>query len=352
MSSPTVWIITDGKAGDLGPCLAVAQAAHWEPKIWHLKPNRLWSQMLMGPYGIIHQGIGNQERCATHRDISSSLVLHRFSPLTPSTPLWPDVLIASGRRTIPVVRLIRKWTKGKTFTVFLKDPRTLRPLAAFTWVFEHDPLRGSDVYATLTTPHRLSPSLFHDLRTHAYLHPHSFALPKPRIAVLIGGNSRHHVFTPSDQARLISDLTALMKQGYHLMITTSRRTPEPLKKALLSLALEDECLVWDGETKPNPYAMFLALADYIVVTTDSINMMSESLATGMPLLLFEPQGGHHKITQFTRILKDKGYAFPFHGSVAGTPYPPIDSTPQVATRMLEAFTRWKNKSKDTVKMAL
>src|SRR5579883_2428247 len=206
MDSPHVWIITDGKAGDLGPCLAVARAAHWEPEVWRLHSSGFWNAF-MGPYRITRDDSQNQAGQASPRDRNSSLSVHRLSPPMFPSSRYPDVLIASGRRTIPVVRLIRKWAKGKTFTVFLKDPRTVRPVADFTWVPEHDHLRGKGVYATLTTPHGLSPSFLQDLRTHADLHTEAFALPKPRIAVLVGGNSRHHVFTASDQERLITHLS-------------------------------------------------------------------------------------------------------------------------------------------------
>jgi mitochondrial fission protein ELM1 len=347
MTYPHVWIITDGKAGDLNPCLAVARAAHWQPEVWRVESGGLWNQF-MGPYRIIRDNSENPEVGKTETTQAFSLSLRHFYSSFSSSWDWPEVLIASGRRTIPIVRLIRKLAKGRTFTVFLKDPRTFRSLAHFTWVFEHDSLRGKGVYATLTTPHGLSPSLLSELRIYA---PESLLLPKPRVAVLVGGNSRHHVFTQADQERFIIQLKALIDQGYHLMITPSRRTPEPLKKKLLDLASETQCRVWDG-AQPNPYATFLALADYVVVTTDSMNMMGEALATGLPLLLFEPQGGHQKITQFTRILKEKGYASVFQGSISGTPYPPIDSTSEIANRMLEAFSQWKkfeNSSRNNVK---
>jgi mitochondrial fission protein ELM1 len=341
MHTPKTWIITDGKAGDLGPCLALAHAAHWNPFVWQLQVKGFWEQ-LTTPYRLTYD--------ANHSDSSPfsgatplSLSLPRLGSFSGPSSTWPHVLIASGRRTIPIIRRIRKFSSGKTFTVFLKDPRTFSPLADFKWVPEHDSLRGPHVCTTLTTPHLLSSSVLQEIRTHASaLYPHLFHLPHPRVAVLIGGNSRHHFFTHADQERLITQLKTLIKNKASLMITTSRRTPIPLKKALTQLTEDPKCLLWDGHS-PNPYAALLALSDYVVVTTDSINMMGEALATGRPLLLFHPQGGHKKITNFTKILRERGYAYIFDGSLPGKPYTPLDYTGEVAQCMIHAFKEWENK---------
>ena len=47
--------------------------------------------------------------------------------------------------------------------------------------------------------------------------------------------------------------------------------------------------MWDGRGE-NPYLALLALADAIVVTADSYNMVGEAAATGAPILVFEPSG--------------------------------------------------------------
>ena len=82
------------------------------------------------------------------------------------------------------------------------------------------------------------------------------------------------------------------------MATASRRTPPPLREALV--ALDDGATAASSGTGrgENPYLALLALADAIVVTADSANMVGEAAATGAPILVFEPSGGHPKLAAF------------------------------------------------------
>jgi mitochondrial fission protein ELM1 len=242
----------------------------------------------------------------------------------------PDIVIASGRRAVPLVRWIKKHI-ANVFTVILKDPRTRFSGADLIWVSEHDTLRGDHVMTTLTTPHRHSTGKL--ALAWATPDPRLKDLPSPRVAVLLGGNSRHHHFSNDDQARLMDNLTRLTEQGVRIMVTPSRRTPETLLAHIKALCVRTQSFFWDG-TGDNPYLAILALADAVVVTADSTNMVGEAAATGKPILLFEPSGGHPKITQFLQAMMEKGYAHLFTGQLTGAPYTPIDSTPIIAERIM------------------
>jgi mitochondrial fission protein ELM1 len=251
-------------------------------------------------------------------------------------PPFPDLLIASGRRAVPYLRFVKRASGGRTFTVFLKDPRTGPETADFIWVSEHDRLRGPNVLATLTPPHGVLPGKLAEARTHP--DPRLTGLPHPRVAVLVGGSSRHHRFTPADTARLTAQLETLAGNGASLMITASRRTPPALKDALADLARRRGGFFWDG-SGPNPFVAMLALADAVVVTADSTNMVGEAAATGRPILLFEPEGGHPKFEAFLNGLKSKGIVHAFSGSLVGEPYPPLNATLEIAAAIAHGVAR-------------
>ena len=62
----------------------------------------------------------------------------------------------------------------------------------------------------------------------------------------------------------------------------------------------------------NPYLGYLALADYLIVTGDSISMASECCYTGKPVFIYAPDnitGDKHKL--FHQILFDNDYAAKF-----------------------------------------
>jgi mitochondrial fission protein ELM1 len=122
------------------------------------------------------------------------------------------------------------------------------------------------------------------------------------------------------------------------MITASRRTPPTLKAALSALAVQHHGFFWDG-TGANPFVAMLALADSLVVTADSTNMVGEAAATGRPILLFEPEGGHRKFDAFVTGLRAKGIVHPFTGSLVGEPYPPLNATHEIAAAIARGLAR-------------
>lgn len=312
---PVAWVMTDGKAGDEAQCLGVVEAMGLVPEIRRVKPRALFAVAM--PWGPIDP--------AEAPDRSGS----------PIAPPFPDLLVASGRRAVPYVRAVKR-ASDRTFTVILKDPRTGAGAADLIWVPEHDRLRGPNVIATQTGPHRISAERLAAARAE----PDSrlATLPEPRVAVLAGGDSRHHRFSAKDAERLASGLEDVVASGASLMITASRRTPEALARRLGALARESRGFCWDG-TGENPYVAMLALADYIVVTADSTNMIGEAAATGAPLLVFEPSGGHVKISAFIAALTHRGIVRPFSGMLEGATYEPLDTTPAIAGAIAAALAR-------------
>jgi mitochondrial fission protein ELM1 len=155
--------------------------------------------------------------------------------------------------------------------------------------------------------------------------------------VLVGGNSRHHSFTPDDIARFIAGLEERIAGGASLMITTSRRTPSALAAALRTLAGDNKRVnLWNGEGS-NPLTAYMALADELIVTADSTNMIGEAASTGRPIQIFHPSGGHRKIETFIALLGREARVGRFPGAPASGTYPPINSTADLAAAVLASW---------------
>ena len=315
-SRPSTWVLTDGKAGDEAQCLGVADALGVSPDIRRVNPRALFA--LFMPRGPVDP----RERPG--------------GTGSPIAPPFPDLLIASGRRSVPYLRAVKRGSGGRTFTVFLKDPRTGAGTADLIWVPAHDGLRGPNVVVSLTGPHRVSP----DSLTAARAAPDDrlATLGAPRVAVLVGGDSRHHRFTDADMTRFAHGLAALAADGASLAVTASRRTPARLRAAIAAIAAPPCHFVWDG-TGTNPYIAMLASADAIVVTADSTNMVGEAVATGAPVHVFEPSGGHARIRAFLDGLSAYGAVRPFAGRVEAFSYVPLDSTVDIARAVAAALDR-------------
>lgn len=325
----TCWVLTDGKAGDEMQCLGVAQAlARDLPSAGQFAISAIEVRRVQprAPFVWLMPQGGIDPREAPTR------------PGSPIAPPFPDILIASGRRSVPYMRAVKRASGGQTFTVFLKDPRTGSRTADLIWVADHDRLRGPNVIVTLTAPHRVSQERLADARREP---PAPLAaLARPRVAVLVGGDSRHHRFLASDIATFLAHLSALAQEGAALMITVSRRTPPALTEGLRQLVAREGGFLWDGtnpDSADNPYIALLALADWVVVTADSSNMLGEAAASGAPLLVFEPTGGHAKLGRLLDGLKKCGIARPLRGKLEGSAYLPLDTTVTVAQAIARSF---------------
>lgn len=315
VAGASCWVLTDGKAGDEVQCLGVAERLGLEPVIRRVTPGRPWVWLM--PWGGIDPK-DNPDR-----------------PGSPLAPPFPDIAIASGRRAVSYLRHLRKASGRRTFTVFLKDPRTGASAADLIWVPAHDSLRGDNVLVTLTSPHRLSPERLAAARRNP---PHGLGhLPAPRVALVVGGNSQHHRFSERDIAGFLARLTMVAQAGHRLMATTSRRTPPELAVAVRALVEQSGGFCWDG-TGENPYTAMLALADAVIVTADSVNMVGEALVTGRPVWTVEPSGGSAKIARFLEALYATGNVRPLIDSVEGPAYLPVDATQAIAVELARRFS--------------
>lgn len=308
------WIVTDGKAGDENQCVAIAETlgVAFERRRVTPRPPFGW----MAPWGPIDP-----------RDQPGGRKGALAGPL-------PDLLIASGRRAVPYLRAVRQASGGRTFTAFLKDPRTGHDTANFVWVPDYDDLRGPNVFTTLTPPHPVSAARIEAARNAP--DPRLVDLPWPRVAVLVGGDSRHLSYRAADMRRLLAELTKLADGGCSLMVTVSRRTPENLRKALRDLVAAKGGFFWDG-TGGNPYVGMLAFAEQIVVTSDSANMVGEAVSTGAPVLLFNLPKTYIRHRRLFAGLAMAGALKPFIGRLEEMHYPPMDATPAIADAMAKAY---------------
>ena len=320
-----VWIVTDGKAGDENQCLGVAERLPFSLTVRRIAPHRLFATFMpLGP-------IDPREK----PDRQGS----------PIAPPFPDLAIGSGRRAIAYLRAIKTASGGRCFTVYLKDPRIIRlagsgsQAADFIWAPEHDHLAGQNVMSTPTSPHRVSQQRLAEAR--AAPDARLASLAAPRIALLLGGDSKNHHFDDADVSHLCSLVAGLGKdEGLGLMVSPSRRTPPALADSIRGIALQRAGFYWDGEGD-NPYIAMLALADHVIVTADSVNMIGEALATGRTVHIFEPKvkrsGGRRKSNEFLGRLIERGLVRRLACGLKTTRYDPVDATPAIAAEIERRF---------------
>jgi mitochondrial fission protein ELM1 len=155
-------------------------------------------------------------------------------------------------------------------------------------------------------------------------------LKRPLVAVLLGGPNGRYRMDREAVSRLASGLRRVAEDsGAGLAVTPSRRTGADTVAAIRAALAGTASEIWD-ETGDNPYLGYLALADAIVVTCDSVNMVSEACATGKPVHVFHLPGGSAKFRRFHASFEAAGFTRPFTGRLDSWSYDPPHETERVA----------------------
>lgn len=326
-----VWAVSDGRAGieaqvvglsealaRLVPCEVTVKRVGWKGRIGRLP---WWLNLLPKRWLTPESGIpaGKDPR----REGAENA--------------WPDVWVAAGRATLPLSIRAKRWSGGKTYVVQIQDPRV--PAHMFDLVIppKHDRLTGDNVLPITGSPHRVTPKRLE--AEYAAFAEIIDPLPRPRVAVLVGGKSKAFDLSSERAAQIAHAIQIPLEQdGGSLLMTFSRRTPEPARALMAARLRHLPGMVWPNGAKsgegPNPYFAFLAAADYILVTEDSTNMATEAASTGKPVFVLKLDGHSLKFRLFHEELESMGAARPYGGAFHGWIYTPVDETDRAAREVL------------------
>jgi mitochondrial fission protein ELM1 len=126
---------------------------------------------------------------------------------------------------------------------------------------------------------------------------------------VVGGGPRRAIDLVYDSAdRLLGQLRPRHRSdGGSLLVLGSRRTSAALIEVFRKTLHDVPGLVWAGpDDGRNPYPGVLGWADRLVVTPDSVNMLSEACAVGCPVETFVTAPLPAKIARFHQALRAAG----------------------------------------------
>ena len=277
------WTITDGRAGNVRQAVALASAlrlgAH-RPLV--LEPRAPWKWVAPRWLPGMADGFGP-----------------RFSELVASPP---DLAVGCGRQAAGALRALRQ--RGTTVVQIL-DPRLSPRHWDLVVVPEHDRLRGENVLTLLGS---LNPVNDDWLALGRAAFAEFGALPGPRTALLVGGPTGHAPWDEADMARVFEQVAAQVRaEGGSVLATTSRRTPPALVGALRKAFVGVPQVIWgDGGDGVNPYAGLLGWAHRVVVSPDSVNLLSEACATRVPVCVALGEQAQGRMVVFQQALRERG----------------------------------------------
>jgi hypothetical protein len=306
------WVIHDGAAGNRRQALALAHSLGLASREWsvHASAPARWLAPRLGPFSS--QAFGGAFAAALRR-----------SP--------PRLAIGCGRIAALATRLCRR---AGSASVQVLDPRISTSHWDLVIAPEHDQLQGNNVISLCGSLNPVDEGWLESARSDF---PAIAALASPRIAVLVGGPTQAVPLQASDIQRLCDQLGRWLDQaGGSVIACGSRRTPGPWGAILRERFPAPSHLAWmDASDGRNPFAAVLGWANRIVVTADSVNMISEACSSAAPVRVagLEKAGG--RIRLFLDSLLARGRIQPIdqHAWAAGGM--PLQETSRVAALVRE-----------------
>ncbi len=294
-----VLVLSDGKLGHLKQSLAVLQAVkehaamvqeqvvevryrhragRWLATLWAWLVPRGWGGMTVLRWAL-------KPSCAK-----------------PLTRTFADIVISCGASMAPVNVLLSAENQARSIVVMNPTPIPLRRFSlAFVPVHDRLPPQAN-VVQTLGALTGMKNGRLPEARERLQAHPR-FRSGEPRtparavLAVLFGGETSEYQVTEEFVASIMQDVLAVCEDtDSACVVTTSRRTTPAVEQWLTDhVAAHPRCqllLLAGRDQLDGTLEGMLGLARAVVVTGESISMVSEACASGRPVVVVEPPLRH------------------------------------------------------------
>ena len=238
-----------------------------------------------------------------------------------------NIVISCGRKSvIPSIYLKQKF-KNKIMNIHIQDPKVSLNNFDYVVIPEHDGLIGKNVLTSKGAIHYLrNDELNNNIH---YLKPR---INKERIITLIiGGPNKYYDFNEQLISEIFKKIEInFIEKGFQLIFIPSMRTP----KKIIDFAKDyfDKNQIIITEIDKQAYLSSLKLADYIIVTCDSISMISEAAMTGKPIYVAQmtPIKNNDRFKKFFKLFKSLNIVRDLETSVDYWNYEKLNETDKIS----------------------
>ena len=313
----TCWIVTDGTTGMLKQSIAVAKSLNLD---------------------------------ATILNANATPILRLF-PILAKIPTWrltigrspdwikgpyPDYIISCGKRMAGLSIGLKRISNGRSKTIHIQDPGISPKNFDVLIVPSHDRItkRANEFSNLIISTGSLSwLNKKQIMASKTEMIERFGAFDGPQIVVMLGGHNKRYRISSDCLHNMAKQIIQFASdKNARLIIIPSRRTPKKAKKIFAELDQKTSHIFWSGK-QANPYPDVFSIADEIIVTSDSVNMVTEACLLGKPVYIStwgEEQG---RIAAFHDMMNAKGYTKPL--SQADTQFKPkiLNQMPQIAKKI-------------------
>ena len=230
------------------------------------------------------------------------------------TNLPPSIIITTGRRMAGTSIALKSILKNNVKTIHIQNPRLSSHNFDLLLIPEHDRIKGKNI---IQTNGALCFFEEKDMKKFKELNLNKIKTKKCTVLLMVGGNSKKQKPNNSEYFELGTKVIHGVKNlDAQLIVSVSRRTPSKAIKILQSIFskyLSDYKILSSDENKL--YPKILKIIDYTIVTSDSVNMISELATLSIPLFIFHFSKENKKISFFISNLKKLNIVQDYNGDL-------------------------------------
>ena len=230
------------------------------------------------------------------------------------TDILPSIIITTGRRMAGSSIALKSILKDNAKTIQIQNPKLSPNNFDLLLIPEHDRIKGKNIIQT-----KGALCFFNEKDIKKFKEPNLSIIKtkKNTVLLMVGGNSKKQKPNNCEYFELSTEvIKGIKKLNAQLIVSFSRRTPNKAIKILQSTFtkhLKDFKILSPDEN--NIYPKILEIIDYTIVTSDSVNMISELATLSKPLFIFHFSKENRKISFFISNLRELNIVQDYEGDL-------------------------------------
>ncbi|MDC1475865.1 mitochondrial fission ELM1 family protein [Pelagibacteraceae bacterium] len=214
----------------------------------------------------------------------------------------PDLIISCGRKSVIPSIFIKK-KNSQIFNIHIQDPKVNFKNFDAIVAPEHDGLNGDNIYSSKGAIHYITESEISKAKPYLLDKIKSSKV----VSLILGGPNKYYKFDRDQLIKIFNSIKSeFVSKGYKIIVIPSMRTP----KESIDLAIKEmgECGYVVNKVDKQAYLSAYGLANYVVVTCDSVSMISEAAISGKPIFVahMKAKRNNYRFKRFFELFKKMG----------------------------------------------
>ena len=252
-----------------------------------------------------------------------------------------DVVISCGRKSVIPSIFLKKKFKNKIMNIHIQEPKVSLNNFDFVVAPEHDGLTGKNVITSKGAIHYLTNKELDDNEN--YLNE-KIDGNKKIVTLIIGGPTKHYKYKSKEWDKIFKKIESVfLNNDYQLIIIPSIRTPQNIidKAEYFFNPSWNDAKVTICDLDKKAYLSALKISDHIIVTCDSISMISEAAITGKPIYVAQISSSKNdqRFKKFFNLFESLNIIKPLDNLIENWTYNKLNETGKIADLIKEEIKK-------------